>query len=90
MQMFADFAAMAVRNQQQVETILRQTRAASAADVANRLAHQINNPLQKLTNSIYLAASQPADTQIHIKQASDDLKQLSSLVKQLLALSDKA
>ncbi len=90
MQMFSDFAAMAVRNQQQQKTILQQTRAAAAADMANGLAHQINNPLQKLTNSIFLADTQSADGPGHIKQASRDLQQLSSLVQQLLALSDKA
>jgi hypothetical protein len=90
MQMFSDFAAMAVRNQQQQKTILQQTRAAAAADMANGLAHQINNPLQKLTNSIFLANTQSASTPGHIKQAIDDLQQLSSLVKRLLAISDKA
>jgi signal transduction histidine kinase len=92
MQMFSDFAAMAFRNQQQQKTILQQTRgaAAAAADMANGLAHQINNPLQKFTNSILLADTQSADAPGHIKQASADLQQLSSLVQQLLALSDKA
>jgi hypothetical protein len=90
MQMFSDFAAMAVRNQQQQKTILQQTRAAAAVDMANSLAHQINNPLQKLANSIFLAGTQSAAASGHIKQASDDLQQLSSLVQQLLALSDEA
>lgn len=90
MQMFSDFAAMAVRNQQQQKIILQQARAAAAVDTANELAHQINNPLQKLTNSIFLADSTCADAPAHIKQAADDLKQLSSLVQQLLALSHKA
>jgi hypothetical protein len=90
MQLFSDFAAMAVRNQQQQRTILQQTRAAAAAEMANELAHQINNPLQKLSNSIFLADSKPTDASVHIKQASDDLHQLSSLVQQLLALPYKA
>ncbi len=90
MQMFSDFAAMAVRNLQQQKKILQQARSAAAADMANELAHQINNPLQKLTNSIFLADTNSADTPIYVKQASDDLQQLSSLVQQLLALSDKA
>lgn len=89
MQTFSDFASMAVRNQQQLKTILQQTRAAAAADMANGLAHQINNPLQKLTNSIFLAATQSEDAPGHIKQASKDLQHLSSLVQQLLALSNK-
>lgn len=88
-QMFSDFAAMAVRHQQQQKTILQQARAAAAAEMANSLAHQINNPLQKLTNSIFLAEIQPTDTSVHIKQASDDLAHLSSLVRQLLAISSR-
>jgi hypothetical protein len=90
MQMFSDFAATAVRSQQQQKTILQQTRAAASVAMANGLAHQINNPLQKLANSIFLADTQSGDVPGHIRQASDDLQKLSSLVQQLLALSDKA
>jgi hypothetical protein len=90
MQMFSDFAAMAVRNQQQHKTILQSTRAAAAADMTNGLAHQIHNPLQKLTNSIFLAGPESANAPVHIQQASDDLQELSLLVRQLLAISDKA
>jgi hypothetical protein len=89
MQMFSDFAAMAVRNQQQLKTILQQTRATASNERANELAHLINNPLQKLSNSIFLANTQHADSSVHLRQANDDLLQLSSLVHQLLALSEK-
>src|ERR1700735_324263 len=56
MQVLADFAAMGVRQQGQQKRLLEQESAAAAAAMANDLAHRINNPLQRLTNLLYLAA----------------------------------
>ena len=56
MQMLADFAAMGFRHQRQQKKLIEQERASAAAAMANQLAHQINNPLQSLTNVVYLAA----------------------------------
>ena len=56
MRVLADFAAMAVRHQRQQHALLQQAKAAAAAEMANRLAHQINNPLQSLMQVAYLAA----------------------------------
>lgn len=88
MEMLADFAAMGVRQQRQQKALMDQTSAAAAAAMANDLAHKINNPLQSLTNVLYLAAEAPegVDAKTLSKQASDDLQRLSSLVKELLAL----
>jgi transcriptional regulator with GAF, ATPase, and Fis domain len=57
MELLADFAAMAVRQNRQHETLISQERIASAANMANQLAHAINNPLQSLTNLVYLASA---------------------------------
>jgi hypothetical protein len=88
MQMLADFAAMGVRQQQQQKLLLEQASATAAAAMANDLAHKINNPLQSLTNILYLAAEghTDADAQTIGRQTSDDLKKLSTLVSELLAL----
>ena len=88
MQVLADFAAMGVRQQRQQKMLLEQAEAAAAAAMANHLAHQINNPLQSLTNILYLAAEGESgrDAKAVGRQAFGDLQKLSALVKELLAL----
>jgi transcriptional regulator with GAF, ATPase, and Fis domain len=88
MELLASFAAMAVRQRRQNETLILQTKAAAAADMANDLAHAINNPLQSLTNILYLASQEPEvdKPQNFAQQASVELDRLSSLVNRLLAL----
>src|SRR5271156_6372620 len=84
----ADFAAIAVRHQRQQEKLMSQANAAAAAAMANDLAHQINNPLQSLTNILFLAATghYGPDGKIVGESAAADLQRLSNLVKRLLAL----
>jgi hypothetical protein len=84
----ADFAAIAVRHQRQQEKLMRQANAAAAVEMANDLAHQINNPLQSLTNVLFLAATgnNGPDGKIVAELAAPDLERLSKLVKRLLAL----
>jgi nitrogen-specific signal transduction histidine kinase len=87
MDALANFATMAVHHQQQHELIIQQAEAAAAAAMAHTLVHQINNPLQKITNSVYLAATDAPDAQMHVQQATDDLGDLSVVVQQLLVVS---
>jgi nitrogen-specific signal transduction histidine kinase len=47
---------MAFRQQRQQKQLMEQAERAAAASMANDLAHQINNPLQSLTNILYLAS----------------------------------
>jgi nitrogen-specific signal transduction histidine kinase len=56
--------------------------------MANDLAHAINNPLQSLTNIVYLASQDGRDdsTRSFAMQASAELDRLSTLVNRLLAL----
>jgi transcriptional regulator with GAF, ATPase, and Fis domain len=88
MQVLADFASIAVRHQHQQRTLLQQTRATAAADMANDLAHEINNPLQSLTNVVYLASEglNPNGAKGLADELSGPLQRLSGLVKKLLAL----
>jgi transcriptional regulator with GAF, ATPase, and Fis domain len=88
MQVLADFAAMAVRQQKQQKLLLEQASAAAASSMANVLAHKINNPLQSLTNIMYLAAEGHNGEEARElgEQASEDLRRLSELVQELLAL----
>src|ERR1700735_1986071 len=57
MQLLADFAAMGFRQQHQQKELMEKERAAAAAAMANELAHKINNPLQALTNQLYIAGA---------------------------------
>jgi nitrogen-specific signal transduction histidine kinase len=91
MRVLADFAAMAVRHQRQQRTLLQQAKAAAAAEMANKLAHRINNPLQSLMQVAYLAAEGHGDQ--NPKTLGQDfcvnLQQLSALVTESLALPAK-
>ena len=88
MEILANFAAMGVRQQRQKKIELEQTATRAASEMAHDLAHKINNPLQSLTNVMFLVA-QGADG-LHPKQlgqtACEDLERLSALVKKLLAI----
>jgi transcriptional regulator with GAF, ATPase, and Fis domain len=88
MQVLADFAAMAVRHQRQQHTLMQQTKATAAAAMANDLAHEINNPLQSLTNVVYLASEghESSDAKTLANELSAPLQRLSGLVRKLLAL----
>jgi signal transduction histidine kinase len=99
MQSLATFAAMGVRQRRLQDKLIEQARVSAAAAMANELAHQINNPLQSLTNLLYLASEDResnssdvsdnptrGDAKTLARQASGDLHKLSSLVKKLLTL----
>jgi hypothetical protein len=56
---------------------------------ANQLAHQINNPLQSLTNSLYLAlhGEDPEGARSYLEQACQELEAVSALVREILVVS---
>jgi hypothetical protein len=84
MQRLSDFTAIAVRHQRQQADLLRKTAAAAAAAMANQLAHQINNPLQGLMQTVFLAGQGGKQVDIFAHQAMQDLTRLSALIQQLL------
>ncbi len=88
MQMLADFAAAGFRQQHQKKRLIDQERAAAAAAMANQLAHNINNPLQSITNVVYLAANLETNTEARAlaKNLETDIRRLSELVNEILAL----
>jgi hypothetical protein len=88
MTMLADFAAMGYKQQKQQARLIAHERAAAAAQMANRLAHEINNPLQSMTNAAYLVAEGAAeqDPRMLGRELSKDIDRLSGLVKELLSL----
>ncbi len=88
MQVLANFAAIAIRQQRLQLKLLAQARAAAAIEMANDLAHQINNPLQSLTNTLFLAKQNAGvgDEQSLALRLEDDFERLAVLVKRLLEL----
>jgi hypothetical protein len=92
MQVLANFAAMGVRQQRQHRMLMEQASANAAAAMANDLAHQINNPLQSITNLVYLAAEGKVegDAKVLAEDLSEHLQRLSELAKKLLTLPVRA
>jgi len=88
MQTMAEFASLAISHQRQRRLAMEQTTATAVAALANNLAHQINNPLQSLTNALYIASEGlgGSDPQALARGMSDDLRRLSALVRELLDL----
>ncbi|SEB55981.1 GAF domain-containing protein [Terriglobus roseus] len=88
----ADFAAMAHRHQRQQTKLLQQARRAAAASMADGLAHKINNPLQSLTNLVFLAQQEGDEVGARelAEQLMPDLQRLTGLVSQLLAVPSAA
>jgi hypothetical protein len=80
----ADFVAMAVEQQSQQRSLQKKEWQSGGADRAHEMAHEINNPLQCLTNSLYLAGQGGAGASGHVEQAARDLKRLSEVVAALL------
>jgi len=88
MTMLSDFAAMGYRQQKQHARQIAQERAEAAAQMANHLAHEINNPLQSMTNAAFLVAEGVPDCDPTAlgRELSKDIRRLSGLVKELLSL----
>jgi len=91
MEILADFAAIGVRQLRQQKLLMEQAGLAAQAAMANDLAHKINNPLQSLTNILYLAADGHNGEQAKKvgEQAFSHLNRLSALVQELLNLPDR-
>jgi hypothetical protein len=90
MRALAAFAATAynivLRHRQQLAEAVR----LGSASMANELAHRINNPLQSVTNSLFLAQGGGPGAVDHTVQAALEVERLSGLVKGLLAASKKS
>jgi signal transduction histidine kinase len=88
LQVLAEFAAMGIRQRRQQKLVVDKASAAAARAMADDLAHKINNPLQSLTNILYLASEGHHGESARAvgRQALDDLERLSALVRQLLQL----
>ncbi|SEF59382.1 hypothetical protein SAMN05421819_0525 [Bryocella elongata] len=86
----ADFASIIVRYQHHQRLLHESGKAIAVAEMAHRLAHRINNPLQSLTNTLFLARSDAANAPKYLEQAEADLARLSAQVATLLEVSTAA
>ena len=85
MQALANFAATGVKLQQQQKLLMQQAGIAATAAMANNLAHQINNPLQGLMQTVFLFGRGGTDSGVFAQQAMGDILRLSDVVKRLLS-----
>jgi signal transduction histidine kinase len=87
----ADFVAIILRQQATNDQAQQTAKAQASAARAHEMAHQINNPLQSLTNTLYLARQGGPQTASYLDSAVEELNALSTRVRKLLALqySDK-
>lgn len=77
----AAFADSAIAKDAVESYRLDQERVGAAAKVANELAHAVNNPLQALTNALYLMDAGPGE---HLQDARAQLQRINSLVRVIL------
>jgi hypothetical protein len=89
MVLLSNFAALAVSRQRQQQAMVDNVKAAAAAEMANRLAHAINNPLQILTNALFLAKDEKTSEDKALAHALEGpLQRLTGLVNSILTLSN--
>lgn len=79
----ADFASIILRCQHQQKLLRENENARAVAEMAHKLAHRINNPLQSLTNTLFLARHNKENSE-YLIQAEIDLERLSKQVATLL------
>ena len=82
----SDFAAIILRHQAAEKQARHLERVEASSARAHQMAHQINNPLQSLTNTMFLARQGGPDAQTYVESAFEQLNRLSERVRKLLAL----
>jgi hypothetical protein len=83
----ADFASIILRHQHQQKLLRESVRTRAVGEMAHTLAHRINNPLQSLTNAIFLARHGDGNRDEYLVQADAELARLSQQVAALLKVS---
>ena len=74
-----------ITEQRRSEDALRQTeKLAATGRLAASIAHEINNPLEAVTNLVYLAQKQPANAQKYLKLADQELSSIAQITKNTL------
>jgi PAS domain S-box-containing protein len=66
------------------EALRRNEKLATAGRLAASIAHEINNPLEAVTNLIYLARHDPANAPGHLEMAERELERVAHIARQTL------
>ena len=67
------------------EALRRSEKLAATGQFAAGIAHEINNPLETISNAIYLArSSSPSDIEPYLKIADEELARVAQIAKQTL------
>jgi signal transduction histidine kinase len=80
-------AAAAIENAQLHRAILRAEKLSAAGRLAATVAHEVNNPLEALTNLVYLSAAAdnlPEEVREHLLLAEAELRRIAHIVRQTL------
>lgn len=74
-----------ITEQQRSQEALRQTeKLAATGRLAASIAHEINNPLEAVTNLVYLARKQPINVEKYLKLADEELDRIAQITKNTL------
>ncbi|MBB6146103.1 GAF domain-containing protein [Silvibacterium bohemicum] len=82
----SDYVGVIMRQQKLDQKAREIARAQASTDRAHEMAHQINNPLQSLTNTMFLASLDGPNAKSYLRSALVELDSLSERVRRLLAL----
>ena len=66
------------------EALRRSEKLAATGRLAASIAHEINNPLEAVTNLVYLARKQPANVQKYLTLADQELDRIAQITKNTL------
>jgi len=74
-----------ITDQRRSEEALRQTeKLAATGRLAASIAHEINNPLEAVTNLVYLARKQPSNVEKYLNLADQELDRIAQITKNTL------
>ncbi len=81
-------AVLEVTQQQKAEAALRQSeKLAAVGRLASSISHEINNPLEAVTNLLYLTAAEPGLSEAgkeYVRMAEDEVRRVSQIATQTL------
>jgi PAS domain S-box-containing protein len=66
------------------EALRRSEKIAATGRLAASIAHEINNPLEAITNALYLARMNPAKTDEYLQLADEELARVAQITRQTL------
>jgi signal transduction histidine kinase len=78
------FAELITERRRQEQSLRHAEKLAAAGRLAATVAHEINNPLEAVTNLLYLAKSQPQCAKQYLDMADRELRRVTHMAQQTL------